>query len=552
MARANVGTLSVIVGANIRALNRGLARAARSIGNFARAVGRTARRMAMFGAAATAAAAAIGGVMVRGQLRAIDETAKLADQVGATTENLTAMNQQAELSGSSSQALASSLQRMNRRIGLAAQGSGEAADALERMGFDAQAMTNLGADEQFAMIAERIASIEDAGEQAALAFRVFGRQGQELLPMLRQGREGMEQMRAEMEARGELFSREEAQLVEQANDAITRLRTSVTAVAQRLTVALAPAIERVAAFLTNVAREQSELWSTTFGGIVEIGRAAIERVGAAFRWWWENTVEGFAIVEFAIRNWRDVLTLAFNAASLQVVRFGNQVHHFFTSVIPSVLSWFGDNWREIFVDLFAFTSNVFHNLAQNIQNVMTQVWRFISSAGTAELEFAWKPLTEGFRTTVRELPEIAEREMGGLEAELSRNVQEMGRRMGGELDEFVEQRRQSVERLVRGFGDLFDAPDGADAFDRTALRDMGMELGQGFNESAQVGDDALDLIRAGTAEAQAMAQRDLRRQHHRDNTEKQHLGETKKSNKLLSEISKKMDTPALAAAELTP
>ena len=105
MSRTNVGTLSVVVGANIRSLNRGLQQAGRRIGNFARTVGRTARRLTMFGVAVIGAASALGTVMVRGQLRAIDETAKLSDQVGATTENLTAMQQQAQLTGSSSEAL---------------------------------------------------------------------------------------------------------------------------------------------------------------------------------------------------------------------------------------------------------------------------------------------------------------------------------------------------------------------------------------------------------------------------------------------------------------
>ncbi len=206
-----------------------------------------------------AAAAYIGLRLVKAiasqtmeMLKLMDQTAKFADIIGISTEALLRLRYAAEISGISVEALDKSFAIMTRRIGEAARGSGEAARGIEMMGVSAQKLIAMRPEQLFEEIAEAIKKQKTPAEQAALAYYMFGRQGMNLVKMLRLGKDELKELGDEAERTGGVFSRETAAKAEEANDAMTRWRWAVRGLKQELAIGLAPAIEATADGLSEL------------------------------------------------------------------------------------------------------------------------------------------------------------------------------------------------------------------------------------------------------------------------------------------------------------
>jgi hypothetical protein len=211
-----IGNLAVSVTANTLGLSKGLGGATSIVSGFSSKVAGLAGIAAPLGAALAGVAASVKGIMEIGSaFDDIDRIAKAADQFGITTEEMVGLEHAAELSGVSTEQLAKAMQKATRE------------------------------GTTLADIADQVAAMEDPTERAQFAFKMLGRQGQDLLPLLAEGGDAIREMMAE----GNLlagFSREDAAKVEEANDAISRMKLAFTGVARDIAISLAPVVDRVA------------------------------------------------------------------------------------------------------------------------------------------------------------------------------------------------------------------------------------------------------------------------------------------------------------------
>ncbi|MEX0884981.1 MAG: hypothetical protein WD009_00950 [Phycisphaeraceae bacterium] len=250
---ATIGTLALNVVARTSNFEKGMRRSNRITRDFGSNVGGITRRVLGFASAVGVLAGGAGiGIMTRNSFAAIDATAKLSDRIGIATEELIGFRHAATLAGASGQTFDSAVQRMVRRLGKVRQGGGEAARALQQLGLRVDDLTAAGPAEAIRMIGDRMATLETQTDRVAAASRIFGNEGEALVNMLAQGREGMEAAQREAEKLGMTFSRIDAAKVEMANDAITRMRGAVRGVVQTLAIHLAPWIEAIASRFTEM------------------------------------------------------------------------------------------------------------------------------------------------------------------------------------------------------------------------------------------------------------------------------------------------------------
>jgi TP901 family phage tail tape measure protein len=132
--------------------------------------------------------------------KAIDDQGKLADRLGFTTENLTALHHAASLAGVESEALNNSLQKMNVNLAKAAQG-GEAAKVFERLGLNAKELIKLDPMTALGQMADAINRLPTPAEKSAAAVALFGKSGGPLLTLLKDGSKGLAAMREEADTR---------------------------------------------------------------------------------------------------------------------------------------------------------------------------------------------------------------------------------------------------------------------------------------------------------------------------------------------------------------
>lgn len=160
-----------------------------------------------------------------------DELVKLSQKIGVSVEDLSVLRYAATLSDVSMTDLGTSLARLSKNMQDAAIGQGEAAKAFNALGISIRDASGNLRNTQDVLIdlADSFASIEDGAGKTALAMRIFGRSGHNIIPLLNQGREGLAQLRQELDALGGVMSEKTAKQMEAFNDNLSKLKTLLSA-----------------------------------------------------------------------------------------------------------------------------------------------------------------------------------------------------------------------------------------------------------------------------------------------------------------------------------
>lgn len=149
---------------------------------------------------------------------------------------------------------------------------------------------------------------------------------------------------------------------------------------------------------------------------------------------WAQTIKRWAEeFQFFVETFRLRLQILWERIKLF---FWNSVERAraFGKNIVVVIEWVRDNWREIFETIGNFIVAVFRNAGENIRRIWTSVTDWISGKG-------WKapnlrPLTEGFKNTIKEMPQWVEA-----------NTKESTERLDQLLTE-LEQRREAFRLRI--------------------------------------------------------------------------------------------------------
>lgn len=241
-----------------------------SISKFASVVKSASTKVALLGAAMATAAVVGFALLVRQSFKVLDALGKTADKLGITTEALAGLHRAAKLSGNEIKTLEKGLQNMGRGIAEAADGTGEAKDALEFLNLEAKDLIKLSLDRQFFMIADAMENVTNATRKVSVAYDLFGGRGVGLINTLRGGSEALEENFRQLEKLGGAFSRIEVKQIERANDAIDDLRILISGRkgAGGVAVGLAPLVEGLA-----------NLWKDAGDDSVDMARVTVRAIG---------------------------------------------------------------------------------------------------------------------------------------------------------------------------------------------------------------------------------------------------------------------------------
>jgi len=163
---------------------------------------------------ALGAALAIGAFAKSAQdaLQLADAVGKLSTRTGVAANTLFAYRNAAELADVSNEQLNTGLLQLSKNMLEAAKGTETYASAFRALGI---AVTDesgqlRGADEVFEDIADRFAQLPDGATKAAVAMRLFGRSGAQLIPLLNGGSDALTKLgfglSAEFTEKAQLFN----------------------------------------------------------------------------------------------------------------------------------------------------------------------------------------------------------------------------------------------------------------------------------------------------------------------------------------------------------
>jgi hypothetical protein len=221
-------------------------------------IGKVATAAKLAGAAAIAAGAAYAVHLVKSGMQAADEQAKLARQLGVTTEQLATLTRAADLNGISSTELTRNMERLNRTLGEASSDGGAASEAFEKIGLSAAALIDMSPDEQMRMLGKALEGVDSQAERAAIASDIFGRSGQRMLLLFENADDTFDRAAREVDTFGLALDDVDSAAIEAANDNVGTLKAALGGLGQQMAATVAPAIrDTTSAMIEYVAQMSS-------------------------------------------------------------------------------------------------------------------------------------------------------------------------------------------------------------------------------------------------------------------------------------------------------
>ncbi|WP_320178125.1 hypothetical protein [Roseovarius pacificus] len=375
-----IGALRALLSLNSAAFEKGAKRAEASMSGLQKSLSRTAKKMGSIGKKMTTRMtlplAGIASVAVKTSMSTIDAQSKMAQSLNTSTRSMQVLQRAADRAGLSAGELQQVSMQLTKRLSqVAATGKGPAADALKRLGLNAQDLSKLDLDQKIEVINRAIADTVPVAEQAAVAAALFGDRAGLLAGRLDAAT--IAAANEELERLGVTVTEIEADKIEEANDAISGLGLVARGLGNQLAVALAPtlldianrmadlgawfnnlspqmkkfvgiaaavaaAIGPVAIGLGFVATGMAALASPV--GLVVLGLGAIVGVAAAVAANWDTLVERFPALGVAAERVGD----AFDVWSSGVQEYMGLVSDAVRSAVSGVIDLFQGDFAGAF------------------------------------------------------------------------------------------------------------------------------------------------------------------------------------------------------------
>ena len=212
-------------------------------------------------AGASIAALGVGiTALVMPVARVGDEFFKLSQKTGVSVEALTALDYAAKLSDVSTEGMTKALQKLSVAMFDTQINGVEGSAALRALGVSATDVNGqIRPTEQVLLdLADKFSAMPDGADKAALAVKLFGKEGLSIIPFLNQGRAGITALMEEAQRLGLVMSEDVARASEVFNDNLTRLSALFEGVQRQIGAAVIPVL---ADFTEQVILAQGETGS---------------------------------------------------------------------------------------------------------------------------------------------------------------------------------------------------------------------------------------------------------------------------------------------------
>lgn len=393
----------------------GLKKAAKGASGILSRLGKSAQRhtklIAKIGTVADLVGVAIGINLVNKARQAIDEQAKLSQQLDTTYRSLSTLTRGGELSGVTMNQISTASRTLAVRMGEAQQGLASAEDAFTALQIDAKALADLPLDQRLEKINTALTENVDKSQRAAIAADLFGTRSATAIQQLTP--EVLKTARQEIEKYGQALSDVDAAKVEAANDALSGVGNVLKGAVTQITVRVAPVIEALSKQFIETATAGSS-----------IGEKADEAFGFI--------VNSTAFVIDAIEGVKRVFASLGDIATVVGTKIGDEFFNFSETVNNTLAKVTTGGLKEFF-----------QQNAQTAKDLGGQMRDTMDESFDAIHNRLMEPLpSEAFKEFVKEAQDAAE---ASAQAVVDARDSVAGITGGGEIDE---QRREKLQQQV--------------------------------------------------------------------------------------------------------
>lgn len=179
----------------------------------------------------------------RQAFEAADATATAAERAGIAVETFSRLQFAAGQTDVEMAALTTGIQRFQISLSKADDESKQAIATLSRFGLQAEQLKKLSIEDQLAAVADAFTQISNPADRTRLAVELFGKSaGPQLVPLLAQGKAGIQQLTAEADRLGITLTSSTAAGIDQADRAIKQLTSTLSSYTSKFLAGLSVAI----------------------------------------------------------------------------------------------------------------------------------------------------------------------------------------------------------------------------------------------------------------------------------------------------------------------
>lgn len=192
-----------------------------------------------------------------------EEFRKLSMQVGMSVEQISALKFASDIADSSFESLIKGAGILSKGLAKANEESGGVNHAMKALGIGSRDATGAlrPTHDILLDIAERFEGMKDGLGKTALAMLLFGKSGKELIPILNEGRVGIEKLEKEAASLGVVMSGQTAKAADDFNDNLKRMEARASGLAKT-----------IAGPLLTAANDLFDLFGGKKGAEMEMGR----------------------------------------------------------------------------------------------------------------------------------------------------------------------------------------------------------------------------------------------------------------------------------------
>lgn len=218
--------------ANATNLQKGLKDAQAKVQNFGASIAGIGAKLASMGGAITAPLLGAAKLFADSGSNLL----LMSQRTGMSVEALSTLGYVASQTGTDLESVETSIKRMNKSLLAGTQENMEAAESFAFLNLSVQKLMRLHPDERFRAVAKALAKWPDEGTRGAMAMKIMGRSGDQILPLI----QNMEELSAEAENFGLVTSQEAAENAYKLQKAFTLLSAVTKKIITTVGSALGP------------------------------------------------------------------------------------------------------------------------------------------------------------------------------------------------------------------------------------------------------------------------------------------------------------------------
>jgi hypothetical protein len=250
---------------------------------------------AKWGAALATAAVLVGGAMFSAANKASELASEINDmsvRTGIATDTLQELKFASEQVGVNFESITNASAKLNKYMADAASGSKKASEAFTTLGVEISGSDGKlrAMGDVFPEVLSKLADMENKSERNALAMQVFGKGAVELVPLLDQGSVGIEELTKKAHDLGLVMSEEAVQAGDKFGDSLDMVKSSFSALGTEVGIALMPIFQGLFDWVLMNMPAFKEFFTKTLGAVTvaftEGSKVVSEKFGPTLKELW--------------------------------------------------------------------------------------------------------------------------------------------------------------------------------------------------------------------------------------------------------------------------